>query len=244
MVGAANICRDHCFIQDFPFYGSRRVNLPSAIMTFGWHPYLCLSRLLTPMGRQLVAGVKPLVMSILQDCASPTNNQTYDRIYFLLRSPEHFGQHCANYINMGMDVVAPLLDYYSAMVAIANVPRRRFFYGWHRRILTDTNPRLAALPNSGRLFSLQQFFAHASRCRMVRPHATPATAEQDEPALPRPILPRTRRRRFRRGRAGLHRAAARLATLPLELRAVAGSRHHRSRCPEFQPCPIFMSAVF
>jgi hypothetical protein len=49
---------------------------------------------------------------------------------------------------MGLDVVAPLLDYRIALVAIGMSPWRRFFHGWHRRVLTAHCPDLAVLPTA------------------------------------------------------------------------------------------------
>ena len=63
--------------------------------------------ILTRSGRELLAAAQASVLDRFRALAAATNNETYDRIYFLLRAPEHFGQHCANYVNMGLDAVAP-----------------------------------------------------------------------------------------------------------------------------------------
>ena len=63
---------------------------------------------------------------------------------------------------MGLDAVAPLLDYHGALAAIGLPPWRRFFYGWHRRVITARGPRLAALPTA------DGFSASAEPTRMLR----------------------------------------------------------------------------
>ncbi len=159
--GGGELYRDHCFVQDFPFYGSRRVDLERyynlRIAPAGLPPGA-----LTPVGRELLAAARSSVLARLQGCLAPTNNETYDRVYFLLRSPEHFGQHCTNYVNMGLDVVAPLLDYPCGLAAIGLPPWSRFFYGWHRRVITARCPRLAVLPTA------DGFSASGKPTRMLR----------------------------------------------------------------------------
>src|SRR4051812_11017084 len=145
--GGGELYRDHSFVQDFPLYGSRRVNL-ERYYDLRVAPVALPPAVLTPAGRELLALARSSAMARLRGCLAPTNNETYDRVYFLLRSPEHFGQHCTNYVNMGLDAVAPLLDYHSALAAVGLPPWERFFHGWHRRVITAHCPRLAALPTA------------------------------------------------------------------------------------------------
>jgi hypothetical protein len=49
---------------------------------------------------------------------------------------------------MGLDVTAPLLDYHNVHSAIALSPWSRFFYCWHRKMITANCPELAALPTA------------------------------------------------------------------------------------------------
>ena len=117
---------------------------------------------LTSAGREMLALVKTSVMGRLGNAwRGPTTRPT-TALNLLLRSPEHFGQHCSNYVNMGLDAVAPLLDYHSAMAAIGLPPWSRFFYGWHRRVITAHCPRLAALPTA------DGFSALSEPARMLR----------------------------------------------------------------------------
>jgi hypothetical protein len=145
--GGGEIYRDHCFIQDFPNYGSRKINL-QRYFRLRMMPVSLPADILTRAGRELLAAAQASVLDRFRALAAATNNETYDRIYFLLRSPEHFGQHCANYVNMGLDAVAPLLDYQSALAAIGLPPWSRFFYRWHRGMISARCPDLASLPTA------------------------------------------------------------------------------------------------
>ena len=49
---------------------------------------------------------------------------------------------------MGLDAVAPLLDYQSALAAIGLPPWSRFFYRWHRGVISARCPDLASLPTA------------------------------------------------------------------------------------------------
>jgi asparagine synthetase B (glutamine-hydrolysing) len=145
--GGGEFYRDHTFVQDFPRYGSPRVNL-GRYYDLRMSPVPLPPGCLGAEGRELLAGLRAATLARFEELRAATNNETYDRIYFHLRSPEHFGQHYANYVNMGLDVAAPLLDRANALAAIALPPWRRFFYGWHRRMITRARPDLARLPTA------------------------------------------------------------------------------------------------
>ena len=145
--GGGELFRDHCFIQDFPRYGSSHVNI-ERYYRLRMYPVTIPPEYLTVAGREILAGVQAATLARFSELKAPTNNETYDSIYYFLRTPEHFGQHYANYINLGLDVVAPLLDYHNVRVALALPPWGRFFYGWHRQVITGANPVLAAMPTA------------------------------------------------------------------------------------------------
>lgn len=145
--GGGELLRDHCFVQDFPFYGSAQVRL-QRYYDMRMMPVALPASYLSDAGSDILRGLRDDVLGRFSRYMSKTNNETYDRIYFHLRVPEHFGQHYTNYINSGMDVVAPLLDHKAAYAAIGLSPWRRFFYGWHREVITKHNPALAALPTA------------------------------------------------------------------------------------------------
>jgi hypothetical protein len=145
--GGGEFFRDHSFIQDFPRYGSRQINL-ERFFDLRITPVAMPASQLAPDAQGLLSDLRPRTLARFRDCMAATNNETYDRIYFFLRYPEHFGQHYSNYINMGLDVAAPLLDYDNVMVGIGTSPWRRLFFQWHRSIITRYDPVLAAMPTA------------------------------------------------------------------------------------------------
>ena len=224
--GGGEIYRDHCFIQDFPNYGSRKINL-QRYFRLRMMPVSLPADILTPSGRELLAAVQALVLDRFRALAAATNNETYDRIYFLLRAPEHFGQHCANYVNMGLDAVAPLVDYQSALAAIGLAALEP--------VLLPLAPRgdLRPLPGSRRaadgrrLLGLRRDGGHAARRALLhRDPAAPGRTEA-EPAGDRQVqVPQ--RRGVRGRRAGLQPAPARLAAPRDRPGAPQGRRHPRA----------------
>jgi hypothetical protein len=145
--GGGEIFRDYHVIQDFPLYDSRRVAF-GRFYDLRQTPVTLPPDALSPAGRELLAALKPATIARYEEHRAPTNSQTYDRVYYFLRHPEFFGQYYANYINMGLDVAAPFLDYDNAMIGIGLGGWRGFFHAWHRRVLTAHCPKLAALPTA------------------------------------------------------------------------------------------------
>lgn len=145
--GGGELFRDHSVIQDFPFYGRSRVDW-SRYYELRMAPAALPPGCLGPAGRELLAELKRATIARFAELRAPTNNESYDRAYFHLRSPEFYGQHFSNYINMGLDVAAPFLDRDTALAAIRLSPWRRSFHLWHRRLITEHCPALAALPTA------------------------------------------------------------------------------------------------
>jgi hypothetical protein len=208
--GGGEFFRDHYVIQDFPFYGSPKVNF-ARYYDLRTQSVALPAASLTPIGRELLADLRPATIARYEAYRSPTNNESYDKLFLHLRGPEHFGQYYANYINMGLDVVAPLMDHRNALVAIATSPWRRFFAGWHRRVLTDHLPRLAALPTA------EGFTASAERALMLR----------DVGAFAATQLRRAGKKASQRltGRARFHTVGAFVADAPGYMAALLASPH-------------------
>jgi hypothetical protein len=145
--GGGELFRDHYVIQDFPRYGSSTTN-------FGrWYclrmmPVRLPAAWLSRSGAAALAELRPHTLAKLEPYRAATNNESYNRAYYFLRAPEHFGQHHANYINMGLDVAAPLLDRGVVRAAFALPPWQQFFHCWHRQVITRHHPEIAALPTA------------------------------------------------------------------------------------------------
>jgi hypothetical protein len=72
-------------------------------------------------------------------------SESYDQVICFLLFPEKFGRLYSSYINLGLKVAAPLLDWRNARVGRKLPPWHKFRNGWHRQVLTTHCPRLAAL---------------------------------------------------------------------------------------------------
>ncbi|MFO1048580.1 MAG: hypothetical protein U1E52_11865 [Geminicoccaceae bacterium] len=145
--GGGEFFRDHYVIQDFPFYGSSRVNV-QRYHDLRMLPVSFPPETLSAQGRELLRAQTASVLEFCREMHSPTNNETYDKIFLHVRAPEFYGHYFSNYINMGLDVTAPLADYHNIQAAIMIPPWRRFFFRWHRHMITANCPALAALPTA------------------------------------------------------------------------------------------------
>ena len=68
-----------------------------------------------------------------------TNNESYDRATFFVRDPEGYGRTASDYINLGLDVAMPYLDYRNILVSFRLSPWSRAMNGWHRQVITEHN---------------------------------------------------------------------------------------------------------
>ena len=96
----------------------------------------------------MLADLRGKTLGSFESHRRPTNNESYDEVAYKLRAPEFYGQYFSNYINLGLDVVAPFLDHACARAAMRLSPWQRFFSAYHRRLITKHCPRLAALPTT------------------------------------------------------------------------------------------------
>ena len=207
--GGGELFRDHYVIQDFPFYGSSRVN-SRRYYDFRMTPVPLPPAALSPKGQDILAGLRP-PPSPASRMLRATNNESYDRIYFYLRSPEFYGHYFSSYINMGLDVVAPLLDFDSALSAMSLSPWGRFFFaGTGAR--SPPSARSSLPCRRPRAFPRRASPCGCCGTLAVRRHPGATGREEGEPApvRPRPVL---HRRRLRGGRARLHGTAARVPPL-------------------------------
>lgn len=145
--GGGEFYRDHYFIQDFPRYGSSRVDIPRFVR-LRMMPIALPPVQLTPSAAGLLQACRTSLLERLATCRAATNNLTYDQIYFHYRAPEFYGATFSNYLNMGMDVEAPFLDSRMALAGMHLPPWQRAFSLWHRRTITAHCPTLAALPTT------------------------------------------------------------------------------------------------
>lgn len=145
--GGGGYFRDHTFVQDFPRYGSRAINI-ERYYRLRTIPVTIPAEQLTADAQKMLEKIQSSTLQLFEKSKDTNNNRTYDRIYFEIRAPEFYGATCTNYINMGMDIVVPYLDRRMFQVAMTTPPWQRAFQYWHRRMITAHCPRMAALPTT------------------------------------------------------------------------------------------------
>ena len=145
--GGGEHFRDHYFIQDFPFYGRRRTNF-ERYHDLRLAPVALPEAYFTRHSAGLVTAARAKALARLEPYRSGTNNESYNRAAYHLRTPEFHGTYFSSYINHGLDVAAPLLDHRNTHVGFRLPPWQGFFNLWHRRLITAHNPELAALPTA------------------------------------------------------------------------------------------------
>jgi len=142
--GGGEFFRDNWYVQDFPRYGSAKIdvakfyNLRIASITLP-------DSQLTSEGVMLRRQVAARTIETFERSRQATNNLTYDKILFDYRVPEFFGATFSNYLNMGMSVEAPYLNFRIATTAMRLPPWHRAFQLWHRRMITTYCPELAEI---------------------------------------------------------------------------------------------------
>jgi hypothetical protein len=136
--------KDFFSFQDFPRYGSPVVNF-ERYYDLRIAPVGIPRRYFSAQGAALLAEVRPRTLARFAEFKAATNNESYDRVAYFLRASEVYGRVYSGYINLGLNLAAPLLDWRNVRVAMKLSPWRRFFNGWHRQVLTAHCPRLAAV---------------------------------------------------------------------------------------------------
>lgn len=115
----------------------------------------------------------------------------YDEAFLEARAPEKFGHQLSAYINMGLDVAAPYLDYAAATAAIRTPVWSRWRQSWHRRTMTKVNPQVAALPTtSGYTASAALRHVPMDMARYVKEMGRRAANKLGQKALGRPLAAR------------------------------------------------------
>jgi len=145
--GGGECLRDNRFVQDFPRYGARAVDFRK-YYDLRVAPVKIPDNHLTPHGRSLLEAVRNDTLARFSELRCPTNNLTYEKIYYEYRAPEFYGILFSSYINSGLEVEAPFLDYRINYMATKVSPWRRTFMMWPRRLITRHCPKLARLPTA------------------------------------------------------------------------------------------------
>lgn len=133
---------DHDFVQDFPFYGSARTRF-ERFYDLRFAPVQMPMKCWTPDALRSAELARQRTLLRFMEHKAGTNNESYNRAAYFVRISESFGPHLSAYINMGLNVAAPFLEYDNMRACFAIPPWQRFMTRWHREVITAANPRLA-----------------------------------------------------------------------------------------------------
>ncbi len=145
--GGGGLFRDFPYIQDFPFYGSRRLRI-ERFYELRMIPVAFPAAALTDEGQALMARSRAHTLEALLAMRAANNAETYRRIAYFVRYPGFYGAMLSAYINAGLDVVTPYLEREMVEIALTLPPWKGFFHRWHREVTTRYAPELAALPST------------------------------------------------------------------------------------------------
>lgn len=139
--------KDQYAYQDFPFYGRSRANLEK-YYSLRVVPISVPASYLTLSAQSMLAEIRPRALALMKKLVRRTNNETYNSLWYFLRSGDHVGQFYSNYINAGLNVAAPYLDFRIAHVGMRLPPWQTVFTRWHRSVITRACPEIAGIPTS------------------------------------------------------------------------------------------------
>lgn len=142
--GGGGLFQDHYYVHDFPRYGTKAFDL-DRLYRIRIMSVIIPDEHLTRSAANMLADIRAMTIANFEKYREETNNQTYERIFYELRVAEFYGVTFTNYINMGMGIEAPFLDYRMFHVATTMPPWSRAFMLWHRRMITSHCPKLAVL---------------------------------------------------------------------------------------------------
>ncbi|MEK0085992.1 asparagine synthase-related protein [Benzoatithermus flavus] len=143
--GAAGaIYKDFFVHHEFPFYHRTEPDL-ARFYRLRVAPVQLPAACLTPWGRELHRAIVARTLERFAVQRAATNHATYDRIAYFVRAPEDYGHQLSSYVNLGLDVVAPLAEHGNVVRGIRLSSWSRCMHGFHRRLITRLRPDLAAL---------------------------------------------------------------------------------------------------
>ncbi len=144
---AGELFKDQHSVHDFPFYGVERVDF-ARFYALRVSPVPWSRDDFAPAAAGDFDALPAYSIARFEAARGPTNNVTYNRISLYLRAQDLIGRIYSNYVNMGLDVAAPFFDRDVAEAGMRMPPWRTVFTRWHRAVLTERCPALAALPTA------------------------------------------------------------------------------------------------
>lgn len=138
--------KDTFWLQDFPFYNKKKINIDRLInlrlVTFKPEHSL-LSDKLKEISKELTKRLREKLQIFILE----TNTRTYDNIWYNYFGRENAGGMLTSHSKFTKSY-APLLDPHIVRIGV-NLPRvDRLFNNFYRRIITKLNPDIACIPTT------------------------------------------------------------------------------------------------
>ncbi|MDF2678900.1 MAG: hypothetical protein K0R47_90 [Brevibacillus sp.] len=138
--------KDFFWLQDFPFYASKKANL-SRLFHTRFLPIPCGQHYFDDLYVPLQQSLTEQTLDEFSPYVLETNTKTYDNIYYHYRMKSIAGKYltAANHV---LPTYAPLLDEDLVRYGFQLNRRERVFNSFHRKIITHLNPEVSKIRTS------------------------------------------------------------------------------------------------
>ena len=142
--GGGEIFDDFFWLQDFPFYRSRRAHL-QRLFKFRFRPLSPPHDLFDDRYRGISDGLVRAFTADLERFRRSTNTQTYDNIFIRCRWKENLGRSLTGFTRY-IDYYAPYLEYDAMRIALALPLRDRIDTRAQKQLLESLDAEIAGMP--------------------------------------------------------------------------------------------------
>ena len=144
--GGGELFKDFLWLQDFPLLGIKKPNY-ERFYALRVTPVSCRAAL-SDEGSQLLSDVRNRTIEAFNSTGDVDNVTGYLMAVIKQRGVEFYGRTFSNHINLGLDVLAPLLDFDNVMAGVRLPVRARLMNAWHRKMIDGHAPRIAEIEST------------------------------------------------------------------------------------------------
>lgn len=144
--GGGELFKDFLWLQDFPFLGFKSPNF-ERFYDLRVTPMNCRS-LLSDEGTRLLDDVRTRTIDGFKALGVKDNVTGYLMAVIRYRGVEFYGRTFTNHINLGLDVLAPLLDRDNVMAGLRLGVTERLMNAWHRKMIDGHAPGIAVIEST------------------------------------------------------------------------------------------------
>lgn len=144
--GGGELFKDFLWLQDFPLLGIKKPNF-ERFYALRVAPMSCRS-IMSETGQKLLDDVRARTIASFKALGNFDNVTGYLTAVVKLRGVEFYGRTFSNHINLGLDVLAPLLDRDNVLAGIRLSVGERLMNAWHRKMIDGHAPKIAEIPST------------------------------------------------------------------------------------------------